>query len=126
MISTTESAISYTGNASTSTPYPIPFPFLVVAHIAAIVIDEEENETELAPEGVTVTPEIVGGRIVGGELTTTEAVPATSTLRIERRTPAIQPADFNQGGRLDAETFETALDRVTMMVQEVRRDAENA
>lgn len=123
MIVTTSSSIAYSGNASTSTPYPIPFPFLHADHILAWETDENGTVTPLDPGDFTVSANYAGGRIVSGALLTDPAIPTTSTLTIRRLTPALQTSDFVQGGRLDAEAFETALDRVTMVAQEAVRDA---
>ena len=125
MIQTTNSAISYTGNASTVTPYPIPFPFLDPSHITAFTTDADGVVTPLTygTDYTVSTDSDLHGRITSGGLRTVAAVAGTETLSIRRVTPATQTADFQDGGRLSAEAIENALDKVAMVAQEAVRDA---
>src|SRR5690606_33856833 len=102
---------------STSTPYPVPFPFISPQHVRAVVTDENGVSTPLAyGSGYSVAGLVdIHGRFTGGRLKTVDPVPASSMLSIRRITPAVQPTDFVQGGRLSAEALETALDLVVMV-----------
>lgn len=123
MISTTSSSVSYTGNASTSTAYAIAFPLVAASHLVAIVTDSEGAETTLDPGDYTVTPATdINGRITGASVTTDPAIPGTSTILFKRVTPKTQTLDFTAGGSFQAETLESALDKLAMIQQEIARD----
>lgn len=122
MIATETSAISYSGNASTSLSYAIPFPMLETSHLKATVTDSAGTVTAFTDFSVVATKD-GNGRITSATVTTGTAIPATSTVRFYRQTPAVQPLDLTSGGTLPAEATETALDRNTMIAQEARRDA---
>lgn len=123
MISSTDSAISYSGNESTSTGYPFDFPLIEASHLKATVTDS--GGTVTAYDGIlSVAPERDSyNRITSGSVTTSTAIPASSTIRFYRETPATQTLDLAAGGTLPPEATETALDRVVMIAQEARRDA---
>lgn len=124
MISTTSSSISYAGNASTSTAYVIPFPFLEVGHIAASKTSATGTVTPLVygtDFAVSGTPDLQG-RFTGGSLTTTTAIPETETIKFKRVTPRTQTLNMVQGSRFSAEAVESALDKMTMILQEIERD----
>ena len=127
MISTTTNSISYSGNNSTTTTYAIPFPFIAKEDFTVISTTSAGVETPLVygTDYSVSTLSDSNGRVTSGTLTTVAAVPVASTLSIKRLTPALQSLDLVQGGTLSAEALETALDRVTMIGQEARRDATN-
>ena len=110
-ISTEDHSIEYAGNANALTPYVIPFPFLEPAHIVAYV-----DGVLRMPDTYTVTLSEGGG---GGLLFTNDAVGGGSVLRIDRVTARKQPTAFQLNGPFPSKAVETALDRLTMMVQEV-------
>src|SRR5690606_15142675 len=123
MIATTTSKITYAGNESTSTAYPFSFPLAAASHLIAIETEADGTETTLSPGDYTVTPTTdLHGRITGGGVTTDPAIPATSELTLKRVTPKTQTLDLVQGARFSAEAVESALDRITMISQEIHRD----
>jgi hypothetical protein len=127
MISTTTTSASFTGNASTVTSYAISFPLAGADDLVAVETDSEAVETTLASGDYTFTPTTdLNGRITGGSVTTDPAIAATSTILFKRVTPRTQSSNFTQGGKFDAEALETALDRITMISQEIDRDKEDA
>lgn len=123
MISTTSSSVSYTGNASTVTAYAIAFPLVAASHLVAIVTDSEGAKTTLTSGQYTVSasPDI-NGRITSASVTTNPAIPGTSTILFKRVTPKTQTLDFTAGGSFQAETLESALDKLVMIQQEIERD----
>lgn len=127
MISTTTNSISYSGNNSTTTAYVIPFPYLAKEDFTVIETNSAGTETLLVYGTDYSISNLTdsNGRITSGTLKTVVAVPVASTLSIKRLTTATQTLDIVQGGTLSAEGIETALDRVTMIAQEARRDAVN-
>jgi hypothetical protein len=126
MISTTSSSVSYTGNASTVTAYTIAFPLNAAADLVAIeTVTATGVETTLDPSDYTFTPTPTpdgNGRITGGSVTTDPAIAATSTILFKRVTPKTQSLDFTAGGSFQAETLESALDKLVMIQQEIARD----
>ena len=124
MISTTSSSVSYTGNASTVTAYTIAFPLNAAADLVAIeTVTATGVETTLDPADYTFTPATdSNGRITDGSVTTDPAIAATSTILFKRVTPKTQSLDFTAGGSFQAETLESALDKLVMIQQEIARD----
>lgn len=121
--STTTQTAQLTGNASTSTTYAIGFPLDNAADIQAIKrLTSTGAETPLTSGEFTFTPIISAGRITGGTATTNPAIPATYTIRFRRVTPRTQAFDVVQGSRFSAEALESALDKMTMILQEIERD----
>jgi hypothetical protein len=108
------SRVQYTGNASTTQAYPVPFPFFSATHLRCIVTTNGVD----APMNFVATGE---GNPNGGSLTTVTAVPATSTVTIYREVPATQTTSYVEGGDFPAASHERALDKLTMLVQQVIR-----
>jgi hypothetical protein len=116
------SSISYTGNNSTTTSYAVPFVFLENAHLAATAkVTATGVET-----AVTLTNHTGAGDANGGTVRTAVAVPATSTLTIFRVVPATQTTTYQEGGDFPAASHERALDKLTMLAQQVDRSADRA
>ena len=124
MLSSTTTQVSYTGNASTVTAYTIAFPLNAAADLVAIeTVTATGVETTLDPGDYTFTPTTdSNGRITGGSVTTDPAIAATSTILFKRVTPKTQTLDFTAGGSFQAETLESALDKLVMIQQEIARD----
>lgn len=111
------SSISYTGNNSTTTSYTVPFVFLENSHLAAIAkVTATGVETP-----VTLVDHIGAGNSAGGNVRTAVAVPATSTLTIFRTVPATQTTSYQEGGDFPAASHERALDKLTMLCQQIAR-----
>jgi hypothetical protein len=110
------SRISYAGNNSTVTAYTVPFPFLENSHLAAIAKTAAGVETS-----VTLANHTGAGAASGGTVTTTVAVPTTSTLTIFREVPATQTTSYEEGGDFPAASHERALDKLTMLGQQNAR-----
>lgn len=111
------SRIQYIGNNSTVNSYAIPFVFFENAHIKCVVTNSAGVDTELT---LGSTFNVSGaGNPNGGSLTTTTAVPATSKVTIFRNVPATQTTSYQEGGDFPAESHERALDKLTMLVQQL-------
>lgn len=114
-----ESRIQHVGNNSTVTPYQVPFRFIEAAHLVVVVTDEDGINTVLTlGSDYTVTGVNV---LDGGTVTTTEAVPVSSLVTIYREVPATQTVVFVENAKFPAKTEETALDKLTMLSQQVVR-----
>lgn len=125
MISSTVSEISYNGNNSTGTAYPAPFPLSDPSHLKASITDSDGDTTPLSyPTDYSVSVyRDSNGRITSAAVTTTAAVPVTSTVRLYRDTPALQSLDLIETGTISAETLESALDAQTMAIIDAARNA---
>lgn len=118
-VETTTSIVQYAGNESSSTGYPVPFAFFLNADIQVVVIDADGEETLLT---LGVDYAITGaGNPAGGEVVTTDPVPASSTVSIFREPPFNQLTTYQEGGPFPASSHEAALDRLAMMAQSLQR-----
>jgi len=115
------SSITYTGNNSTSTSYAVPFVFQESAHLAATAINASGVQSV-----VTLANHTGVGGTNGGSVTTTVAIPATSTLTIYRTVPATQTTTYQEGGDFPAASHERALDKLTMLSQQALRGSGRA
>lgn len=122
------STTTQTGQLTNAANYAIDFPLAAATHIEAIVTVTATGATTPWTLGsgdgrFAFAPATDGaGRITGGTATTTNAVPAGSTIRFRRVTPRTQLFDVVQGSRFSAEALESALDKMTMILQEIERD----
>lgn len=115
-VSTIDSVETYTSGGPV---FPIPYRFLENSDIEAVLVRQDGTVEFLTSAQYVVTGE--GGQI-GGTLTSAYAagVLATpgATLTISRVMSPVQPTDLRNQGRYLAETQETALDRLTMLIQQ--------
>jgi hypothetical protein len=116
------SSITYTGNNSLTLSYTVPFYFLENSHLAAT-----QKVTATGVETpVTLINHIGAGNENGGAVRTSVAVPATSTVTIFRSVPATQTTDYQEGGDFPAASHERALDKLTMLAQQLDRSVDRA
>ena len=118
-ISTANSSISYVGNASTSTPYVVNFPFFDATDLKVFSVDASGVSTLLV---LSTNYTVTGGNGSTGSVTTTAAIPATSTVIIARSVPYTQLTSLTTGDRLPAASLERALDKLTMETQQLSRN----
>jgi hypothetical protein len=112
--------ISYMGNNSLSTPYPVPFKFFDNSDLQVSTLTQS-GVVSLLLLGVDYT--VTGaGNDGGGNIFTASPVVATTVLTIARDLPATQLFQFEEADRFPARSFEDALDKVTMLAQQQRRD----
>ena len=116
-ITSEDMRVAHLGNNSIVTPYPIPFYFLEDGDINVVTTDVLGIQSVLLPSQFVITG---AGVPTGGSLTTTAAVPITSTVSIYRQTSVTQTYDYIEGDGFPAESHERALDKVTMQEQEGR------
>jgi hypothetical protein len=113
-VSTLTSQVTYAGNASTSAAYPVSFPFFDATDLSVVVNTGGVPTTLVNGTGYTVT----GGAGSTGNIVTTSAIPATSTVIITRSTSKTQLTSYTTGDRFPASAQEKALDKLTLLVQE--------
>lgn len=114
-ISTTASRISYNGNGVT-TVFSFPYRFLNQGHLVVMSVDSLGIETV---KTITTHYTVSGaGDDAGGSVTMLVAPASGTRLIIYRDTDIVQETDYISGDPFPAETHETALDKLTMIMQE--------
>jgi hypothetical protein len=121
-VSSTTSKASYTGNGTT-TVFAVPFYFLAAADLRVILRTGTTEVVQSLTTNYTVTG---AGNENGGSVTMLVAPPSGTTLTILRNAPATQETDLLPNDRLPAESLEDALDKLTMLVQQVDEVADRA
>lgn len=122
-ISTTESRISYNGNGVT-TVFSFPYRFLANGDLVVLSVSSTGVETTKA---LTTDYTLTGaGDDAGGSVTMLVAPASGTRLIIYRDTAITQETDYISGDPFPAETHERALDRLTMIAQEIGSDADRS
>ncbi len=122
-LSSSTSRISYAGDGA-STSFPIPFKFLADADIKAIRSEASGTETTWSLNSdYTLSG---AGNPAGGTLAATSAPASGETLTILRDVTINQETDLTEGDPLPAETLETALDKLTMICQQIDEEMTRA
>ena len=122
-ISTTTSRITYNGNGVT-TVFSIPFRFLANGDLVVVEVSAAGVETT---KTLTTHYTLTGaGDDAGGSVTMLVAPAVGTRLIIYRDTDIVQETDYISGDPFPAETHERALDRLTMIAQEIGSDADRS
>lgn len=115
-ITNTTVSQTYQGNNST-TDFAIPFDFIDTDYIYVYLIDADGVETL---QTITTHYTLTGGTTAQPTTVSMITPPAsTETLRIERQTDITQETNYIQNGVFPAESHETALDKITQILQEL-------
>lgn len=114
-VSSTTSKASYSGNGST-TVFTVPFYFLEAADLQVILRSGATETVQTLTTNYTVAG---AGVTSGGTVTMLVAPAAGTTLTILRNIEATQETDLVPNDRLPAESLETALDKATMLIQQL-------
>ena len=122
-ISTTESKISYNGNGTT-TAFAFPYRFLANGDLVVIRVAADGTETTL----VLNTDYTVTGadNDAGGTVTCSVAPASGARLVIYRSVALTQETDYISGDAFPAETHERALDRLTMISQQLQEEVDRS
>jgi len=118
-VSSTTSKVSYTGNGST-TAFAVPFYFLAAADLQVILRSGTTETVQVLTTNYTVSG---AGNEAGGTVTMLVAPAAAVTVTIRRNIAATQETDLLPNDRLPAESLETALDKVTMLTQQLGEES---
>lgn len=122
---TVETEISRSGpyaGAGTTGPFLVDFRILDATHLEVIKLTST-GEVRLAyPADYIISG--VGGPTC--DLFTTAPVPVGQTLTIIRDVPRTQEADYVQNDNFPAETHEEALDKLTMITQQLAEQQDRA
>jgi microcystin-dependent protein len=128
LVTDTPTRVTYTCNGSLQ-QFSFSFPIIVSSDLVVTLLNTVTNTatvlTETTHYAVTDSNGVSGvlaNYANGGFVTTTIVPPYSSTYRItvERSVPYTQAADFTEGMQTLYETFEKALDKLTMQVQQLK------
>lgn len=111
-----DSRIAYKGNGSTSASYIVPFVFFDAGDLRAVARDSTGAE-----EAITLTNIVGANNPNGGTVQTATPVAPSKTLVIFRVVQATQETSYLEGGDFPAASHERALDKLTMLVQQLQR-----
>ena len=109
----------YTGNGVTDT---FSTGTIVFYDDTDLIVTERVIATGVETQYVLTTDyTVTGGDGAAGSITLTAgALPATKTITIERSIPYEQQEDYKEGEAILAEPFETSLDKVVIMAQQIK------
>lgn len=111
------SVVSYVEDGATLA-FPVPYRF-----DQGGVIVERVFDGAVVPLTLGVDFTVAGGNTDAGGTVTRTAASTGAILRIRRQTPLSQPMAYTTGDRFPADSHEAALDRQTMVSQDIARDA---
>lgn len=116
-ISTTQNRVSYNGNGVT-TEFAFPYRFLANEDLLVILVETDGTEvTQVLDTDYTVTGV---GTDSSGEVTMIVTPAVGERLVILRQVALTQETDYIEGDPFPAESHETALDKVTMGLQQMQ------
>jgi hypothetical protein len=101
------------------TTFPYTFRILAETHIQVILRDPVGAETTLTL-GTDFTVDSVGYE--GGNVETVEEYGSDYTIVLLRNVPAEQQTDYTENDEFPAEAHEEALDKLTMLVQQLQEE----
>lgn len=116
------SSISYDGN-DIADEFAVPFKFMETDDLLVRTSDDDGDTYTTLVEGVDYTVD-GEGEDAGGTVTTTDPVATDSIIVIDRNTDITQETDFAPQGAFPAVRHETALDKLTLICQELNRRLE--
>lgn len=122
-ISSQTSRVQYTLTSLGQT-LSVPFYFLEAADLAVVKTIDGVDTTLTRNTHYSVTGE---GNPAGGSITlTTLAAPIGTVITIYRGAAFTQPSQFTANGQFPSATVEQSLDRLTMLVQQLREEVNRA
>lgn len=122
-ISTTDNKVSYNGNGVT-TVFAFPYLFFTNTDLDVYSVSPSGALTLLTP---TTDYTVTGAGVESGGTVTTVVPPATGTqLLIVRVLSLTQETDYIEGDAFPAESHERALDRLTMITQQIQEEVDRA
>jgi hypothetical protein len=125
-ISSTSNKVQFNGSGTTG-PFPFTFKTFANGDLTVIKTDSLGVETTLVlTTDYTVSLNADQNNNPGGSVTTVATVASGYKLTLVREVDALQETDITNGGGFYPEVVENALDRLTMLVQQVDEKAERA
>jgi len=122
-VSSTTNRISYAGDGTTK-DFTYPFKIFAETDLVVILRDADGNETTLTLN-TDYTVSGVGNES-GGTVSLTTAPASGETLVIIRQLPLTQETDYVENDPFPAESHEEALDRLTMIAQQLQEQIDRA
>lgn len=123
-VSTAYAPLSYAGNGST-TAFSVTWPFFDGSLVVTLVSSDGTETVKTITTHYTVSGGTdANGLPATGTVTMGTAPASGETLRIERATTNTQASTWTEGGAFSAKSLEAALDRRTLVAQEVLYDTE--
>lgn len=122
-VAATGNKFNYAGNGST-VAFSYPRRFLVDADLKVILVDAsgaEDTQTIVTHYSVSGA-----GNPAGGTVTMVTAPASGETLVLVRRTDQKQETDYATGGVFSAVGHETALDKLTLEIQDLQEQLDRA
>ncbi len=104
----------------TSKVFAFPVPFTSPSDIVCYLEEGQQAERKLAPGEFTV--ESKDDYSAGADITLNIPLPAGKNLAIVRECPITQLVDFPEFGKFPASANEKALDKLTMICQQLREE----
>ena len=117
VLTTTAKAGPYAGSGTTG-PFTVPFRFLAASHLR--VIRNVAGVETVLTLGTDYT--VAGVGATSGSVTLVAALASGQTLTVVRNVPATQDADYVAGDAFPAESHEQALDKLTMITQQLQEE----
>ena len=115
-VSSTTSKVSFSGNGST-TAFAVSFYFLANSDLKVTL--RKADGTEVVKTLTTDYTVTGAGNTAGGTVTMGTAPASGETLVITRNVSLTQPIDYQPNDLFPANTHEQALDRLTMITQQI-------
>ncbi len=116
-VEATTSRVKYATNGTTG-PFTVNFYFLADADLEVVYTDANGAETIL-----TLTTDYIvtgAGDPAGGNVTTVTAYASGGTITILRSIDPLQETDYTETDPFPAASHERALDKVTMLIQQLK------
>ena len=113
-VSTDTRRVQYATNGTTG-PFTVTFPFLESSHLAVTHTDSSGVDTALVLN--------VDYTVSGTNISTTVSYPAGGTITIDRDIAITQELDLRDGDEFPADSVEDALDKLTMILQQISVEA---
>lgn len=115
-VSSETNRVQYNGTGST-TEFAVSFYFLDDSHLQVILTDTSGNDTT---QTITTHYTVTGaGDFSGGTVTMVTAPASGEKLTIVRNVPFTQATDYVENDPFPADTHEQALDKLTMLSQQL-------
>ena len=125
-ISSSSNKALFNGSGTTG-PFPFTFKVFEEADLEVIETDTDDVETTLTlTTDYTVSLNGDQNNNPGGSVTTVATVDSGYKLTVVRVVESLQETDITNGGGFYPEVVENALDRLTMLVQQVDEKVERA
>lgn len=123
-VSSSTSKVTYSGNGFTTV---FPYTFKILDQDEVLVQLKVNATGVITTQTITTHYTVSGvGASAGGNITMLTAPASGTTLIITRNMAFTQETDYTEYDAFPADTHETALDRLTMQVQQVKEVADRA